>query len=387
MYYVGVDIAKSFHVASVIDDLGVIRVEAFSFNNNLQGFSILLDALSPYSKEELIIGLESTAHYGEVFAQFFFKHGFKVAIVNPLQTSAIRKAGIRKTKTDKIDSFNVAKSLMFYGYTPLKKIDIDHLKLKSLAKTRRKLLKQQTTAKIQLVAYVDQIFPELAKFFKNNLHIKTVQELILQHSSPSKISNIHLTKLSNLLIKASRGRYTKEDAKLLKILAKESVGLDDSILELQIQMTIQQIRLFSSQIDEVEKQSKEILEKLDSIILTVPGISYNAATAILGILGDFKQFSSPKKIVAFAGLDPKVYESGNFKASSTRMSKRGNSLLRYHLIYTAYNLSLRNKTFKEYYNLKREQGKSHYNALGHVANKVIRVLYKIMTEDIPFNLS
>lgn len=387
MYYVGIDIAKSFHVASVIDDSGIICIEAFSFDNNLQGFTKLLDILSTYSKEELLIGLESTAHYGEVFAQFFFKHGFKVAIVNPLQTSAIRKAGIRKTKTDKIDSFNVAKSLMFYGYTPLKKIDIDHLKLKSLAKTRRKLLKQQTTAKIQLVAYVDQIFPELAKFFKNNLHIKTVQELLLQHSSPSKISNIHLTKLSNLLIKASRGRYTKEDAKLLKILAKESVGLDDSILELQIQMTIQQIRLFSSQIDEVEKQSKEILEKLDSVILTVPGISYNAATAILGIIGDFKRFSSPKKLIAFAGLDPKVYESGNFKANSTRMSKRGNSLLRYHLVYTAHNLALHNKTFKEYYDLKREQGKSHYNALGHVANKVIRILYKIMTENIPFNLT
>ena len=129
------------------------------------------------------------------------------------------------------------------------------------------------------------------------------------------------------------------------------------------------------------------MKKINSIILSVPGISSNAATAILGIVGDFKQFSSAKKLVAFAGLDPKVYESGNFKARSTRMSKRGNSLLRYHLVYTAHNLVLNNQTFKEYYDKKRDEGKSHYNALGHVANKVIRVLYKIMTENIPFNLS
>ena len=386
MYYVGVDIAKSFHVASVIEDTGSIIVEPFSFENNLQGFTKLLDILSSYSKEELLIGLESTAHYGEVFAQFFFKHGFKVAIVNPLQTSAIRKAGIRKTKTDKIDSFIIAKSLMFNGYQTLEKLDIDHLKLKSLAKTRRKLLKQQTTAKIQLVAYVDQIFPELAKFFKNNLHIKTVQELLLHYSSPSKVSQVHLTKLSNLLVNASHGRYSKEDAKRLKALASNSVGLDDPILEMQIQMTIQQIRMFSEQIKEVEKQSKEILDKINSVITSIPGISINAATAILGIYGNFNNFNSPDKLVAFAGLDPKIYESGNFKARTTRMSKRGNSLLRYHLIYTAFNLTLNNKTFKEYYDKKRNEGKSHYNALGHVANKLIRVLHKLMKDNIKFNL-
>ena len=387
MYYVGVDIAKSSHVASIIDDGAAICLEPFSFENNLRGFSILLKHLESYSKEKLLIGLDFTAHYGEVFAQFFFKHGFKVAIINPLQTSAIRKAGIRKTKTDKIDSFIISKSLIFNGYRLLEKKDIKLLALKSLAKSRRKLMKQRTSAKIQLVAYVDQIFPELASFFKNNLHINTAQELLLQYPSPSEIKNLHLTKLTTLLSKASRGKYSKEQAKQLKQIAKESVGLDDPVLSMQIQMTINQIRLFTDQLHQVENQSEEILKEMNSIILSVPGISSNAATAILGIVGDFKQFSSAKKLVAFAGLDPKVYESGNFKARSTRMSKRGNSLLRYHLVYTAHNLVLNNQTFKEYYDKKRDEGKSHYNALGHVANKVIRVLYKIMTENIPFNLS
>lgn len=190
-----------------------------------------------------------------------------------------------------------------------------------------------------------------------------------------------------LLNKASRGKYSKVQAKQLKQIAKEFVGLDDPILSMQIQMTITQIRLFNSQLNQVVDQSEQIFKKMNSIILSVPGISSNAATAILGIVGDFKQFSFAKKLVAFAGLDPKVYESGNFKARNTRMSKRGNSLLRYHLVYTAHNLVLNNQTFKEYYDKKRSEGKNHYNALGHVANKVIRVLYKIMTESISFNLS
>ncbi len=160
MYFVGVDIAKSFHVASVIDSFGVVHLESFSFDNNHKGFSKFIDLISSFPKEELLIGLESTAHYGEVFAQFVFNLGFKVAIVNPLQTSAIRKAGIRKTKTDKVDSLIVAKALILDNFTLLEKKDIITLGLRSYARARRNLVTQRTKSKIQLVAYADQIFPD-----------------------------------------------------------------------------------------------------------------------------------------------------------------------------------------------------------------------------------
>lgn len=386
MLYVGVDIAKSSHVAVGIDDFGVVHFEPFHFTNDLLGFSKLLSILKPYDTSQLLIGLESTAHYGEAFIQFFFSKGFQVAIVNPLQTSAIRKSGIRKTKTDPIDASIIVKALILNGYNLIQKRDIAYIKLRSLSMTRRNLITLRTRSKIQLVAYVDQLFPELATFFKGNLHINTAYVLLLNHSSPSEIHKLHLTYLSNLFHNSSRGHYGKTDAVALKELAGKSIGVDNPILPLQIKMAIQQIRLFDSQLDIVEAQMKTINQELNSVLLTVPGISYVALSAILGILGDFSRFDDPKKIIAFAGLDPVVFQSGNFSAKSTRMSKRGSSLLRQMLILSAYNVVKNNPTFAAYYHKKLSEGKSHYNALGHTAGKLIRILFKMQKDNICFNL-
>lgn len=386
MYFVGIDISKSFHVASVINNFGETFLENFCFQNNLKGFSLFLDAISSFPKEQLLIGLESTAHYGEVFSQFIFNKGFNVAIVNPLQTSAIRKISIRKTKTDKIDSLIVAKALSLNSFSLLEKKDIYSLELKNYAKARRNLLTLRTRAKIQLVAYVDQLFPELQTFFKGNLHINTVYQLLLNYTNPMDITKLNLTKLSNFIKNTSRGHFNKDTAIALKNLAKESVGINSPVLAMQVKMAIEQILFFNSQIEKIEKETKIIIEKLKSPILSIPGISINSASAILGIIGDFNKFDCAKKLTAFAGLDPVVYESGQFKARSTRMSKRGNSLLRQHLILTAHNVVKNNKTFKEFYDKKRLQGKNHYNALGHCATKLLRVIFKLVKENISFNL-
>ncbi|WP_320046372.1 transposase [uncultured Ilyobacter sp.] len=175
-----------YYVASIMDNHGVIHLEALTFDNNHAGFSKFVDSISEFPKEELLIGLKSTVHYGEVFTQFVFK----VAIINPLQTSTIRKAGIRKTKNDKIDSLIISKSLILNGGTLLEERDILTFTLKGLVKTKRNLISQRTRAKIQLVAYIEQLFPELASFFKGNLHIKTVQELLLQYITVKEISDL-----------------------------------------------------------------------------------------------------------------------------------------------------------------------------------------------------
>lgn len=386
MIYVGVDIAKNNHVAVGIDESGVIHIDSFSFPNDMAGFSKLLSSLEDFDKNQLLIGLESTAHYGEAFVQFFFSKGFRVAIVNPLQTSAIRKTTIRKTKNDRIDAAVISRTLMLGHYSPVQSRDIAYIKLRSLSMARRNLITLRSRSKIQLAAYADQLFPELAAFFKGNLHINTAYALLLKHSSPAEIKNLHLTYLTNLMDKSSRGRYGKDKAVTLKELAARSIGVDNPILAMQVKMAIEQITLFDQQIELVETEMVSIHNELNSVILSVPGISHVAASAILGVLGDFSRFDSPNKIVAFAGLDPVVYQSGNFTAKSTRMSKRGSSLLRSALILTAHNVVRNNQTFADYYNRKIAQGKSHYNALGHTAGKLIRILFKMHKENICFNL-
>ena len=386
MIYVGIDIAKNTHWASAMNSDGEILLEPFSFQNNNEGFQKFISKLSSFDKQKMLIGLESTAHYGENIISYLFNLDYKIGIINPIQTSNLRKSNIRKTKNDKVDSFIIIKSLTLNNYTLVTTRDINNIKLKGLSRSRHNLIVMRSRSKIQLASFIDQLFPELNKFFKGNLHLNVSYQLLKEYSSPKDISSLHLTKLSNILHDNSHGRYNKEDAIRLRELAKNSVGIDNPTLSLQIKQAILQIELYTEQIEEVEKLSKQILDEMKSKLLTIPGMSYNQATVIHGFIGDISRFNKSCQLLAYSGLDPSIYQSGNFEARSTRMSKRGNSLLRYNLVYAAHNLVLHNKTFKEYYDLKRSQGKTHYCALGHCAHKLVRIIFKILKSNVDFDL-
>ena len=386
MIYVGIDIAKNTHWASAMNSDGEILLEPFSFQNNNEGFQKFISKLSNFDKQKMLIGLESTAHYGENIISYLFNLDYKIGIINPIQTSNLRKSNIRKTKNDKVDTFIIIKSLTLNNYNLVTTRDINNIKLKGLSRSRHNLIVMRSRSKIQLASFIDQLFPELNKFFKGNLHLNVSYQLLKEYSSPKDISSLHLTKLSNILHDNSHGRYNKEDAIRLRELAKNSVGIDNPTLSLQIKQAILQIELYTEQIEEIEKLSKQILDEMESKLLTIPGMSYNQATAIHGFIGDIRRFNKSCQLLAYAGLDPSIYQSGNFEARSTRMSKRGNSLLRYNLVYAAHNLVLHNRTFKEYYDLKRSQGKTHYCALGHCAHKLVRIIFKMLKSNVKFNL-
>lgn len=387
MIYVGIDITKETHVAAAMSADGMIVIDPFSFSNNHEGFKLLKSKLETLDKNDVLVGLESTAHYAENVIFFLHSSGFKLAVITPVQTAAMRETGIRKTKTDKIDSLLICKTLAVNSFRTYTETDIKTLKLKSLCRFRQNLKKSKTRLKIQLTSYVDVIFPELQYFFKSGLHIKTCYELLKSYSSPDDIVALHLTKLSNILSKASRGRFGKQDAESLKSLAKSSVGVKNTFISIQITQTIAQIELIESQIAEIKKVIEQAIDELDSVILSVPGIGKIDAAMILGEIGDIKRFSSPTKLLAYAGLDPVVNQSGKFSAKRTKMSKRGSKLLRYALINAAWNVSLNNNTFKRYYDSKIAQGHSHYSALGHTAHKLVRVIFKLLNENIEFNLA
>lgn len=387
MIYVGVDIAKQKHFASVMSSVGEILVSPFSFTNDHNGFQLILSKLTAFEKDSLIIGMESTAHYGENLICFLFSRGFHLCVINPIQTATMRKTNIRKTKTDSIDTYVIIKALMMNQYRRFTKRDFETLKLKNLCRFRQKLIKARTRVKIQLVTYVDQLFPELQYFFKSGIHINACYSLLKECSDPDRIAAMHLTKLSNLLRKASHGHFNKDTAVALKDLASKSVGTKNHTLSLQISQSIIQIELYDGQLKEVDTTIISLMDEMDSVIKTVPGIgSLNGAT-ILGEIGDIHRFHSSCQLLAYAGLDPSVNQSGKFNAHHTRMSKRGSKMLRYALINAAWQATLNNRTFKDYYDLKVSQGRSHYNALGHVAHKLVRIIHKMMTDNLKFNLA
>lgn len=383
MIYVGVDIAKTNHYASIVNySTGEVIENPFLVTNNKQGFDLLYSKIKDLDKENVLIGLESTAHYGNNFIFYFHEKQFKIGLINPIQTSTLRKTRIRKVKNDKVDSLLICEALSLGYYNLLSNYDIELLEIKSLCRFRKELKDKASSAKIQLNSYVDQVFPELNCFFKNNLDIKTAHELLKLYQSPQDISKLNLTKLSNLLIKSSRGKYDKNRAIELKQLASNSVGINNSALCIQIKMTIELIELLESQIKDIEKQVSEFIKKSDNVITSIPGIADITAAIIISEIGDINRFNNPSQVLAFAGLDPSVKQSGTFNASSTRMSKRGSSLLRYALILAANNVQLNTKT----YNIKRVQGKLHYNALGHCAGKLVRVIFYMLKNNVKFNL-
>jgi len=386
MIYVGIDIAKLNHFASAISSDGEVLIEPFKFTNDNDGFLKLISRLDQFEKDELIIGLESTAHYGNNLLLYLVPKGYKVVLINPIQTSTMRKNNIRKTKTDKVDTYIICKVLMMQPHRFVTLFDLGILQLKNLGRFRQKTVKQRTRLKIQLTSYVDQVFPELQYFFKSGIHHKGCYALLKEAPSPEKIASMHLTHLTHLLASNSHGRFKKETAVELRVLAQKSVGSSDNSLSIQISQSIEQIELLNKQLDLIESEMKDIVSSLDSVIMTLPGIGYINGGMILGEIGDIKRFSSPSKLLAFAGLDPSVYQSGNFEAKHTRMSKRGSRVLRYALINAAHNAVKCNKTFKAYYDQKMSEGRSHYNALGHCAGKLVRVIYKMLTDNVPFNL-
>ena len=385
MFLLGIDIAKLNHVASCIDSsTNEIVFSNFKFKNDFKGFSTLLDKIKTFDTKNLIIGLESTSHYGENLINFLFKQHFKVALINPLQTSHLRKANIRDAKNDNLDSLNIAKSLIFAKLNFISEKNINCFSLKKLTRFRSSLIKQRSKAKIQLISLLDLLFPELQYLFKSKIHSKAIYSLLKKYPSAEEIAALKDDEISNLLYASSKGHFKKEKSIELKSLAKITVGIKDTSISLHVIQLIELIELYDKQIKDIVTKIADTVDKLDTKLLSVPGISIIACAIILGETNNFNNFSDSTKLLAFAGLDPKIRQSGNFNASSCRMSKKGSPYLRYALIFTAWNIVRHSEKFNKYYCLKRSQGKSHYNSLGHVAHKLVRVIFTLIKKNIVY---
>ncbi len=385
MYYIGFDIAKENHYASIADSNGEIIEEAFLVKNSLKGFNFFMDKVkvNNINISDCLVGMESTGHYGDNLIQFLHNNGFNIGIINPIQTDALRNSNIRKTKTDKIDTYLIIQSLMLKHYTPFVAKDIKILELRSLCRHRDDVLKYRTKLKVRLVCFVDQLFPELTLIF-NSIHLKSCYALLSKYPNPKDIASTKVDAISSLLSKASKGHFSLEKARKLKELAKSSIGVNNSSLSIQIKHSLKQIELLDSQIKDIDFKIKEIMDELNSVILTIPGISYTLGAIILSEIGNIGKFASPTKLLAFEGLDPSVKQSGNFNATIIKMSKRGSKLLRYAMLRASGLIIWNSETYNRYYNRKLSQGKSHNNVVCHVAHKLTRVIFHMLKENVEF---
>lgn len=388
MIFVGIDVAKSKHDCCIIDSDGVIHTDSLRIANSKKGFdslySSILSILGSKNLEHVKIGLESTGHYSTNITNYLFSKGFQVHLLNPLATNLFRKAStLRKTKTDKTDAKVIATMLFTDDSKSYSPVSYQISELKSLTRHRYRMIGYRSKLKLSVTRLIDIVFPELPDCVWS-IHQNSSYSLLLELPTPKDICNCHLTKLTNLIHKASHGKYDKEKAVSFKELARNSIGTSNRSTAFELQQTIRLIQSVQAEIDALDKQIKLIVKEINSPLLTIPGIGYTLAAIMLAEIGDVTHFSTPAKLLAFAGMEPSTYQSGNYSSSKTPMVKRGSTYLRWAVMQAARLVSMRDATFAAYMAKKRSEGK-HFNvARSHVGKKLLRVIFYLLKNNTAF---
>ena len=388
MILVGIDVSKDKHDCFIMNSDGEVLFDSFAILNNLDGFENLYQKILSVENDfsKIKVGLEATGHYSYNLLGFLLDKGFPTYVINPLLSNLYRKSlSLRQTKTDKIDSRMIAYMLVSdVDIQPYSATSYHNEELKSLTRYRFTKVQERAKLKTSIARLVNILFPELEDIF-SSIHLNTVYALLQEFPGASHIASAHLTRLSNLLQAASKGRFGKSTAIELKAAAKASIASAMPAKSLELRHTIRLIDELNSEISEIEAEIKAIMDEFNSSILTIPGIGYDMGAMILAEIGDLSKFDSPDKILAYAGLSPTTYQSGYFDSSHSKMEKRGSKYLRYALFNATKYVCMWDPVFKEYLAKKRAEGKHYYVAISHAAKKLIRLIYALEKSHMPYN--
>lgn len=387
MYLIWIDISKFKHDCFIATETGLVIKDSFSFDNNQEGFKKFLNVLLSLDQtQEIRIGLEATGHYGTNLKLFLHENNFSFIEFNPVLSERYRQvSSLRKTKNDKIDAKLISKMLLSYDYKTNSSISYHILKLKSLTRFRKRLVKNRTVFKERLINILDIAFPEYSKHF-TQVWGKVSFYILKNYPTAKDIANINVEEVMTTIHSLSKGHYSM--IKLMKLIetAKTSIGFKNDYHVLELQLTINMIEQLDSSIDKIENEIIEIMNQYNFKTATIPGIGIISAASIVSEYEDFSKFQNPNQLLSFAGLEPAIYQSGT-QQTYGHMVKRGSSYLRETIMNIIPYVMAYNSVFYEYYRKKKSEGKHHRVALTHLAKKLIRIIYHLETNNISFDSS
>lgn len=334
MIYVGIDVAKDKHDCFITNSDGEALFKSFTIPNNRKGFETLFQKVQSVSDDltKVKVGLEATGHYSYNLLGFLLDKGLPTYVINPLHTNLYRKSlSLRKTKTDKVDAHTIASMIMSdVDLKSYSDTSYHNEELKSLTRYRFDKVQERAKLKTSVSRLICILFPELEKLVPT-IHMASVYALLSEFPSAHAVASAHLTRLTNLLSESSHGRYGKDTAVMFREAARNSIGSNMPAKSLELKHTIKLIQELTSEIDEIETEIKSIMDEVNSPILSIPGINYRMGAMIIAEIGDFSRFDSPDKILAYAGMSPSTYQSGQLDNCYSHMEKRGSRYLRYAL--------------------------------------------------------
>lgn len=330
--------------------------------------------------------MEATDHYWLALYSFLFDKGYPIHVINPIQTDGWRKGTeIRKRKTDQIDSVLIADLIRYGNFSETRISDEAVQSLRTLSRFRTYLVDFIADLKRKVLCVLDQVFPEYEALF-SDVFAATSQELLLRYSSPAELENLSVETLTEFLETVSRKKCGEAKAEQILSTAKRSFGVThcSDTFSFQLRALLEQMRFIEKQVADTEAEIRAIMDEMNSPITTIPGIGPVLGAVILGKIGDIRRFESPAKLVAYAGIDASVAQSGAFEASHNRMSKRGSPYLR-RALFVASNVAVRfDSDLGAFYQRKRAEGKHHSTCIGAVSRKLCYIIHAILSENRPY---
>lgn len=386
MIFVGIDVASDKHDFFITSSNGALYSKrSITINNNFLGYKKLHKSITEFCEATndyiVRIGLESTGFYHLNITKFLLDNNFEVMIINPILTNMFKKSKkVHSPKTDNIDSQYICKYLEdnIKDFKPYTLISYHNEGLKSLSRERFYLVENIRQVKVSIYRVLTQLFPEYLKLF-SNVYQGSALSIIERYPSPKKLSRANLKTLNSLI----HGRC-KITAEILINTAKNSIGIDNDVLSFQLTQLIKRLNSLNNEISEYDKMIKQYVDKTNPNILTIPGVGYTTAGLILGEIGDISRFKNSTHLTSFCGLDIEVYESGKFKATNHKISKKGSKYLRYALWQVAKVCWRSDPKLNAYYQKKKSENKHFFVILGHLQKKLIKIIYSILKNNTEY---
>ena len=386
MYIVGIDIGKNHHEASIVSPEGKQIGRSLRFATTHKGADSLMSFIfKNIGNSPCVFGMEATGHYWYPIYSFLKAKGYTICVINPIQSDSLRKMYIRQTKNDSIDSFLIAEVIRFGQFGTTSMADENILAMRQLCRYRDSVISSRTEIKLRIGTIMEQIFPEYEKQF-SSLWLSTSMGILEKYLTPENIENAPIDELFEIIKDKSHNKLTMKKAISIREAAADTFGIKiaQDAFSFQLKQLIDRMNFLDKQIEALDCQILEYYEKFDCYLHTIPGIGMIAAAAILAEIGDINRFKSSSALVAFAGIDPTVRQSGEFSSTHNHMSKRGSPYLRHAIFLAATTCSFHNSPLNAYYKKKREQGKHHLTATGAVARKLTTVIYAVLRDGKPY---
>ena len=396
-FYVGIDVSKHKHTVAIIDQEANVISKPHNIVNTKEGFDSLLNELGLLGpKEQIKIGLEATGHYMNCLVRYLVKNGYQVQIYNPFLIENYRKSNSNNAaKTDNLDALLISQYVSTHAFASTPQISYLIEEVRKISRAKYFLFADKIRAYNHLQRYLDEVFPEFCSFFDKKedgskaskgrtlFESKTIRWLLLNYPSASKIAKMR-SESGDHLRRISRGSFSFGKFNLLRETAKNSIGISTPADEQIIKSLIQQIQTIDDQIDVLNSELEPLMNQINSPLTSIPGMGMHIAAMIIGEIGDIDRFENPEKLIKFAGLDVKIYQSGTiFKRG--KISKKGSPIFRYALALCVQKLRIHSPVFSDYYYSKIQEGKPTNVAITATTRKLIRVIWKMMKTNKVFD--